>query len=361
MMKKAHRSIDTERRHTKTSVSFIFKRDSNSFWVLDDEKNQIGEINTILPLDDEYKLEDYEIILLHNARRECTESSIYQVMVDDTRIGWIIPIVALNSKEHDYADNKHFLKYAYIAWLYLLNDCNVTMQNFEEFEVFSQYQEDISILIMDRENCKKITAFRYSDYIVSLFENGYSMHGTGNIFFDNKKRHKHIRLRRQSKDLDDIKYINELFKKQIPQEESAVSRFYIYYQIIEILIAKVFDDSFKRLLKQINTDSTDLYDKKEELNDLANERYRVNLLFHEYGKVDSQVKENLDKNCRDLLERTGGRMGASMPDVLYQVRCFLVHRMYLFDETTEKILEEIDNLFLEGLIQLIYSFKSPEN
>lgn len=46
-----------------------------------------------------------------------------------------------------------------------------------------------------------------------------------------------------------------------------------------------------------------------------------------------------------------------MHDNLYLVRCLIVHRMYILDEPAKKILEEIDDLFLDLIIQMINSFR----
>ncbi|WP_148709216.1 hypothetical protein [Pantoea agglomerans] len=35
------------------------------------------------------------------------------------RLGWIFPVLALISGEHDYADNEFFIKQAYEAYIYL--------------------------------------------------------------------------------------------------------------------------------------------------------------------------------------------------------------------------------------------------
>lgn len=58
--------------------------------------------------------------MLYNKREDCTENSIYQVLVKNQRIGWIFPVQALLSRDHDYAKNSFFLKYAYVAICLLL-------------------------------------------------------------------------------------------------------------------------------------------------------------------------------------------------------------------------------------------------
>lgn len=336
---------------------FRYNKEDGNFELLDARGEVLEIINLELSLDDEYAPENFELRVLHNNRDDCTEESIYQVYVDKQRIGWIFPIQALCSKEHNYAQNNFFLKYAYVAWWNLLNMCDIEIESLDGFDLLSMFTEDTNFLVLDKDNCRKIKDFSYDKYIVSLFFNGYAETGTGNSFAQAVPHDKTMKLQRQSEALDDVPYITELFKKQIPNEVNPISRFYIYYQIIEILISKVFNDLFAKFVDDLQKDTGDLFEKREELTEYANEKYRVKRLCNEYCRIDTALKNELDYKCKMFLSNIDRRSGNGMHDNLYLVRCLIVHRMYILDESAKKILEEIDDLFLDLIIQMINSFR----
>ena len=338
---------------------YLYNKEQKVFVVEDKNKNVLMEIDSVLPLIDDYNPNDFDVKILHNTRPDHTESCIYQVKVGGVRIGWIMPIQSLHSTQHVFSNDEYYLKYAYVAWVYLLMNCDAEVEDLDTFDLFNCYPDDIALLVLDQNNCSTIEGFDYDDYVVSLFEYGYSENGVGNVFFDEIKIDKHINLKHMSKELNNIPYINNLFKTFIPRDDGAVSRFYIYYQIIELLIAKVFDDEFFDFLELLKNDTIDLYTKKDELNYISNERNRINRLFNTYCRVDSQILKSLGDNCEQLLLYTDSKVAKSEPEKLYQVRCLLVHRMYLVDDNAEKILGIIDDLFLAVLIQLLHSFKKP--
>ena len=353
----------TDKASKEICRKFKYDKENRYFELMNEKYEILAEVSTNIELDDEYSPENFVVKVLHNNRKECTEESIYQVYVGQERIGWIFPVQAIHSNDHSYSNDRFFLKYAYVAWSQILNECEIEVESLESFDILEKYQDDINFLVLDKENCSRIQNFDYNNYIVNLFQNGYSETGLGNIFFSTiNNTGKKLKLYRQSSDLDDISYIVELFKKQIPNETSEISRFYTYYQIIELLISKVFDVLFNKFLASINEDSNDLFEQKEKLNEFTNEKYRVRRLCNDYSKIDSQLRNELNDKCVDLLKYTNDKLDKEvilkkgMHDNLYQVRCLIVHRMY----RAKTILKEIDDLFLELIIQLVISFRAKE-
>ena len=67
----------------------------------------------------EYVPQDFLVKILYN--QKAVENSIYQVCCDQSqRVGWLFPLQALCSNQHDYHDNKHFLRQAYVAYNIIL-------------------------------------------------------------------------------------------------------------------------------------------------------------------------------------------------------------------------------------------------
>ncbi len=339
-------------------VQFQFDKEKRICIILDKSGEMLTCIDTIVEVIDDYSPLDYDVILLNNDRADCTENSIYQVMVNQKRIGWIFPIQAIRSEEHNYSANIHFLKYAYIAWVYLLEKCEVEVDSFDEFDLFSAYSDCCNILVLDKGNCRSEN-FLYENYMVSLFDYGYSEAGKGNLFTPDKSKNKSINLKKISPEFESNQYINVLFKGPISLEKNPISRFYVYYQLIEIMIEKVFEHLFQKFIKELNQSADNLFDKKEDLSAYTNEKYRLTRLCNDFSCVETALKNELHEKCCELLSYTGSaKQGNEASESLYYVRCLLVHRMYVLDPRAELMLETIDNLFLELCINLLMTYKN---
>lgn len=101
----------------------------------------------------------------------------------------------------------------------------------------------------------------------------------------------------------------------------------------------------------------DPLDTKERLINLTNEKKRINILFNNCGKMDGTLLKILNNKCIEWLKGCNLKIKETMPENMYQIRCHLVHRMYKLDSQARNMLIELDDLFLEVLIQLIFNFK----
>ena len=150
------------------------------------------------------------------------------------RIGWIFPIQCLESKEHDYSGNNHFLKYAYVALVHLLNrGCSIAEGKIGEIVKLSDfYNMDETVLLVDKTNTRKIDGFDFDYYVVSLFAHGYSFTGNGNLYNSCEGvEDKHLALKPLSEQLRDSYYIVQLYKDIIPVAQDTISKFFVGYQI----------------------------------------------------------------------------------------------------------------------------------
>lgn len=346
-----------DRSANENYFKFDYDEIERCFNILGENREVIKEIIPKLELDAEHNPRNFEMKILYNERDDCTEESIFQVYVGNQRIGWVFPIQAIHSKEHSYVEDKYFLKYAYVAWSLLLERLDIEIDSINEFDLFQQYNENINILILDKDNCKLVEDFEFDQYIVGLYQKGYSVTGKGNLYAEAVDKDVRLHIQRQSKALDDIPYLIELFKKQIPRETNDISRFYLYYQVIEILISKVFDMEFSKFVDELRTTTEKLFDKKEDLGQISNEKWRVRKLCNNYCSLDTYLKEYLNEKCKDILDYTNCKSYTNMEDNLYQVRCLMVHRMYILDEVAEQKLTSLNNAFLDVIIQLVLSYK----
>lgn len=285
--------------------------------------------------------------------------------IEDKRIGWLFPIQALFSSDHDFTGNDHFLKYAYVALNRLFDILNITRENApDEFDLEDYYNDtSLCMMIWDRANSDTIEGFNIDQYTVSLYEYGY--YRSEGQDFDLKRfpeigRTK-IHLKSISKALQEEEYILSLFKYQLPSVNNEIIRFYFIYQIIEILINIIFDNKFQLILEEINKEGRNLFDIKDTIQNEINEKHRINLLFDSYSSLsDSLSRAELKESCDLLLTHHSLCTKHTCVDAVYAVRCFLVHRLYSLDTETIDILKEINRNFILVIIDLLLSFKIPE-
>lgn len=337
-----------------------YDEEENMFFLQDKENKIVCECCSKLKLDPKYDPSQYEYLFLHNEREEYSENSIYQVHVDNQRIGWIFPIQALLSTQHDYAENTFFLRYAYVAFYLLLNSIKSKNEKEISSEIFLEdfYDDSLTLLVLDKDNISKLKeAFYIKLYTVSLYKQGYSWSGRGNLDSQIEKPDKRIHLKPLAKELQGKTYIDTLFEKEIPKTQEAFARFHTYYQIIEIMISTVFEDKFKKFVEQLNNSVDSLFDQRDELGNMIQEKQRVKWLFSEYVSISQQEKNILDECCRKLLQENGKKINTEMGDNLYSVRCLLVHSMYMLNEYSHKLLDEVNKAFLDVIMDMLLTFK----
>ncbi|WP_458408235.1 hypothetical protein [Anaerotignum sp.] len=340
--------------------SVLFIKEINAFQISGNHQNKL-EYTPTLKLDSEYKPEDFYYYLLSNESPLCTENSIYQVYVGGQRIGWVFPLQALVSEEHDCVNNQYFLKYAYVATYLLLQDIDdVDKRNIGTQLLLEDYYDiKKNILIIDKNNVEKIESFSFENYLVGLFRYGYAFKGKGNVFSDHLPlgANNRITLKSLSTDLTMIPNINYLFEEQLSTADNEIIRFYLCYQIIELLITLVFEDQFKNLLTKISQDSEALFDERDNLSKIVGEKHRIKILFSNYVSCETEHQTDLDIACQKMLSLNGKTLSDRYYENLYSVRCLLVHRLYSLSSDSYDILKEINKPFLDIIMDILFTFK----
>lgn len=347
----------------KEYVSALYDREENIFTISTAYGDSI-EYKPILKLKDEYNESDFCFILLNNESPSCTENSIYPLYLDNKRVGWIFPLQALYSTEHDYAENPYFLKYAYVVTVYLLKNISDvdSRETPEDFSIEPYFDGSKCVLVYDINNCTQIDGFDIDQYTVSLYKYGYSFSGKGNldaVLPDGVER-KNLKLKSISSDLNKIPYINLLFKTQFPNAENEIIKFYLYYQIIEVLISLVFEDQFRRHISILDEDSERLFDIRDELNQLGNEKNRVKMLFCQYAQgIDAQYITDLNTAATSFLSSLGRKTYDQYYENLYAVRCYMVHKLYSVGDYANSLLRNLNNSFLNIIIEVLFKYRTP--
>ena len=339
----------------ETNENKIIKYHDGVFKVKDIKTGNEFLYKSLLSLDKSFVPDDFEMCFLYND--EVSENNIFNLYADGIRIGWIFPIQSLESQEHDYVHNEFYLKYAYIVVYKLLQVVEFADREYSDFSILDYYSDDIQILVYDKRNANQIKNFDLSKYAVGLFSKGYSFCGEGNVFKKFDILDKNIRVKQLPKPIRDISYINVLFMELIPLQESSYSKFHLIYQIIEILIGVVFNYKIKSFIHEIEVSSDDLFEKREQLSKITTEKDRVIWLFDNFSSVELQKKEILNSLCEKMLQDNEKKYkGNNVGNNLYAVRCLIVHNLYSLDEDSRELLKELNNSFLDVVLDILFTF-----
>jgi hypothetical protein len=365
--------------------------DEQTYFELSDVQNSIKiYIDYVLTIyrDDntDYKPEDYSLFILKSWVLN-KENDIFQVFDKEfykepnrVRLGWIFPIQALLSNEHQYADNKHFLKYAYVAFLKLLknkekyttfNPQFTTIRN--NYELTDFYGENIIILVLCNSSLQKIDNFHIYNYITSLYSYGYYFcEPTENLKeIDTRSDSenptgKKLIIQKNSPCLQKEDYLYRLFKDLLKNEEHHLVRFYLLYQVIELMIQIVFERKIVEEISKFNiSEDKDVRKLKNKIEDISKEDRRVSILINNDVKINNP---NLLISCNELIKLFNDDDDSNEKDdiskkqdlggALYDVRCLIVHQ---FRKLPEKILEEklreINKEFENIVIKIILDYE----
>lgn len=218
---------------------------------------------------------------------------------------------------------------------------------------------------MDREELKKITDFNIEEYIPNFYKFGYFTN-QNNIklnakvldeFYEdivNKSLRQRITISSISINLKEDIFIYKLFNDLLCNEEHPIIRFYFLYQIIELLIKKVFADQFNKKIASISPKNEDLFDLNKRLQEMTDEKWRVNLLLTKYSNVRSPELEELLLNFLGITDKN---QSYTLAYLLYKTRTFLVHNLRDIKLEQKNLMNDINFYFERVVIYLLINYK----
>jgi hypothetical protein len=246
--------------------SVTFKREDNlSFFVLRSSIN--NDINiTIpykLPVRDEYLNEDFDCnpFISPTFYKENNIFEVHHTDIAVGRIGWIFPVQSLTSDEHSFADNVHFLRYAFVAFSKLLygeffsEDILINVTEIEaELQLSEIYPSDLLVLSLSKEKTKLINGFDIINYLHSFYINKYFICQNVSELnslekFDSQADSPRIKVSEISHDLQNEIFITALYKDHLKTKNHPLVQFHLLYQIIELLINRVYDCEMKIIIE----------------------------------------------------------------------------------------------------------------
>lgn len=318
------------------------------------------EVSSPLKLDSTVDPSKYSICFL--VKKDLRENEIFQVYDKsrDKRMGWCIPLNALGSVEHYCAENRHFLRYAYVAAAKILNEQPVDiyrkiplLDENGSVEITQFLSESTALLVVSNETLEgRFEAVRWVPSLASL---GYFpltsvdpnlLKFKGPVVSDER-----IYLWPVSSDLVELQRIEQVYSQAVPYEVKEVFQFFYLYQIIEYLMTVIFKNEQDALVNDIvavRGDVSATKDALEKVSALTSEKERLKLLMAKYASCDAEMSD-LKRVINGLLKDLGRKEGATLATTIYPTRNFIVHQ--LIDFPVEQ-LDKMSDLVAEFLIFL---------
>lgn len=106
----------------------------------------------------------------------------------------------------------------------------------------------------------------------------------------------------------------------------------------------------KSFIHEIEVSSDDLFEKREQLSKITMEKDRVIWLFENFSSVELQKKEILNSLCEKCYRITKKYKGNNVG------RCLIIHNLYSLDEDSRELLKELNNSFLDGVLDILFTF-----
>jgi len=157
-------------------------------------------------------------------------------------------------------------------------------------------------------------------------------------------------------------FIEQVFSRLLPSADTPLLGFFLYYQLIEMMMAKVFAHRQSCTIEEMQSVKGDpfrirpLFDRLKE--DMA-EKKRIKLLFGDYTGVSRDAVE-LMEFCNGFLRACGVGEECSPEAALYQVRNVIFHGMRAVPVAAFDSLNEIVGQLAIIVPELLIAFSLPE-
>ncbi len=339
----------------------------NSFLLQDEDGNEVL-VEVPLELDGSFSDKLFDIYFL--CKSDIKESDIFQVYLrdEDTRIGWIIPTLALSSVLHDYAENEHFLKYAYIAVRESLKHLKKSRYssavdgNEGKVRFADIFHDFTAILVVSRETLRESIQFDVHRASPSLIRYGFVQLGAsdpGRVRLNRgRPTGQRLYIEQISHSINSEELISELLNYSFAIEDSPAFKFFLLYQIFELLIEEIYRAEQTDIVNDliaVRGDSGKTKEGIEKLREFMSERSRLGLLVQKYSNPGTALSE-LKRTCNSLLKSLGREEGDTFQEYFYRVRNFIFHQYRDFPESETSSLEDIVDVLLDILPSILSEF-----
>ena len=320
--------------------------------------------------------ENYHYQILPLVKKDLKESDICEVLDAKSRerIGWIMPANALSSKEHDFAENKHFLRYAYVAIReVLLKHRSTYQQRALEAITLGERSMPFSDLFHNNESflviCLELVdeKFSFDRVLPSLISLGYlprtvcapeNVKWRGQPVEPNETR---LLLWQTGSAVSNPELPARLFELAATSGESAVVNFFLLYQVVELLLEEVFRTLMPPIgmavMKSIEEERfSDLRDLLRTAGTRVSEKARLEALMQSF-QGGSVAITDLSTSAKEFLRQVGENPSEGILAV-YAVRNYVVHQARNVPVTATSALADTVASLSTFLPQLLAGYKA---
>lgn len=293
----------------------------------------------------------------------------------DQTVGWLCTIGALTSDQHEYAESLHFRRAAFTAAHLLLNSGRYTkapkVNHDSEMRISDFFDDELSVLILHKPSVETNVGTACAEILPCLHQYGFVPLGTqplppmevgkvaSDIFAGSGKK---IRLFPISRDVKFEDFTNQVFRQLLPSAPTPLLRFFIYYQLIETLLARIFNDRQSEtimMMVSVKDNPVKVHPLIEKLKKDATEKKRMCLLFNEYSGADARMSDLLAV-CNEFLAESGAEKKGIVAEALYEVRNSIFHDLRGIPERAMPFLTAIVEQMGYAVPELLVNFRIPD-
>lgn len=315
----------------------------------------LDQDNNGIVFEDNPKDYDYKIFY----KKDYKENDIFQVVEKSLkkRIGWIFPISSIISTSHDFVNNPHYCRYAFLAYMLLLqNEINEHKIVDHEFNIIIENEySDAILLILKKELVKDITGFKIDNYYANLYKFGYYLEKRDTNPYIELSSNKKIVIQSISSDIASNDYIMRLFEI-LCKENHPIIKFHILYQVVELLIEDTLIDSLEKIIEQVKEKAIYVRSIREQVSKFESEKDRINIIV----KKNCMGSDYNDLHCKcvSFLEKRGRKGAIEFPESIYAIRNYIVHDFrFIIDDIKLEEIDDINFLFEILVLDLIIKYK----
>ncbi|WP_421945517.1 hypothetical protein [Pedobacter sp.] len=377
------RSRQTGREWSLDRIRFI-KEDVESYFLVESSEDASINYTVSFPLHvyEGYLPQNFTCVgfssSIFNKENNIFQVNLKQHIVKAARIGWIFTIQALISKEHNEADNQHFLRYAFVTFEKLLRgelfpETLILMDDIGSggaLALESIYPSDLIVLSISNNTITGIPKFNIDNYLQSFYAYGYYF-CPSLADFDSSVENPvkppivtSISIQKISDNLEDNDFAKTLFKTYLKKQNHPLVQFYLLFQIIELLIDKVYDFEIIKIFNEAQARSLPPHDIKKKIEATANMDYRITRLFEDYLRKGLSSTADLIVAIKPFMNHFSQEINDTTPigAAIYACRNKIVHefRIVADQDVDFKLLKVINMNFSQLVAELVVLFSNEK-
>lgn len=280
-------------------------------------------------------------LLFHPSHAESDVRPVKLSGMEGKTVGWLCTVGALVSGDHAYAESKHFRRAAYAAVHALLatvkHERSATVANGSVVSLSEVLDSGLSILVLHRptlgdgleDTCGRILPSLHRCGFLPAVEQSPSQPLGRPAIERFSEMGENFVLRPMSPDVGFASFMSQVFRRLLPRADTSLLRFFLYYQLIEAMMAVVFAHRQGATIEEmqgVRNDPVKVHPLIEKLKEDSSEKKRIRLLFNEYTACSDRTAE-LRVQCNEFLRQCDSEEFYLTADALYQVRNLVFHGM----------------------------------